>query len=256
MVFHQLNSVRSLSRFIAKNRALALACGVEQRLPCYRTLTRRFKTLDTPAIVLTRQVIQVLVRYRVISLRITAIDSSLLEASGKPAQKRNPTLKSSDPDAAWGWSASRDWIFGYKLHITTTVLVKKKTRIRQTLVPLAWEISAANHHDTHYLIPLLDRAVEIASECHRKIRQALADKGYDSQENYRGCKQRNCRLIAPPREMRTRTGKPVKLSRMKRAVTRFLKTKKGKQLYYRRADAERLLGHLKSSPTQRLEESA
>jgi len=45
--------------------------------------------------------------------------------------------------------------------------------------------------------------------------------------------------------MKNRFGKLNKPSKIKRKVIRFLKTKKGKKLYYRRADTERLFGQLK-----------
>jgi len=73
----------------------------------------------------------------------------------------------------------------------------------------------------------------------------LADKGYDYENNYQGCKKLGFRLITPLRKIKTKKGKPVRLSKVKRSVKRFLKTKKGKKLYYRRADGERLIGHLK-----------
>jgi len=45
--------------------------------------------------------------------------------------------------------------------------------------------------------------------------------------------------------MKNRFSRLIKLSKIKQKVIRFLKTKKGKKLYYRRADTERLIGHLK-----------
>lgn len=242
MVFYRLNSVRSLARFLEKNKQLRLACGFKGKMPSYRTFTRRFKTLESPVMSFASQIVQVLVKYRVISLRIVATDASLLEAKGKPSQKKNPGVKPSDPDAKWGWSATKDWVFGYKLHLTSAVLLKDNG---QTLVPLSWEVSPANHHDTNFFLLLMKKINNLVQSCQRRIQYSLADKGYDYEVNYQGCKQLGFRLITPVREMKTRTGKPVKLSRIKRSVLRFLRTKKGKQLYYRRADTERLIGHLK-----------
>ena len=215
---------------------------MEEKIPSYRTLTRRFKTLESPVISFARQIVQVLVRYRIISLRIVATDASLLEAKGKPSQKKNPKVKPSDPDAQWGWSQTRDWVFGYKLHLTSTVLLKENG---QTLVPLSWEISSANHHDTKFFLPLMAKVNSLAQNCQRRIKYSLADKGYDDETNYQGVKDFGFRLITPVRNLKTRTGQPVRLSRIKRSALRFLKTKKGKKLYYRRADTERLIGHLK-----------
>lgn len=242
MVFYRLNSVRSLARFLEKNRGLRLACGFEEKTPSYRTFTRRFKTLEHPVISFARQIVQVLVKYRVISLRVIATDASLLKAKGKPSQKKNSEVRPSDPNARWGWSATRDWVFGYKLHLTSTVLLKDNS---QTLVPLSWEVSSANHHDSKFFLPLMTEVNSLAKDCQRRISYSLADKGYDYEANYQGCKKLGFRLITPVRKMKTRTGKSVKPSRTRRSILRFLKTKKGKQLYYRRADTERLIGHLK-----------
>lgn len=249
MVFLKLNSVRSLSRVLASNPKMAQACGLGERLPSYRTLTRRFKTLESPVADFVRQLVQVLVRYHLISLRMVSTDSSLIEAQGKAHQKKRktkskklPETKPSDPDAAWGWSRSRDWVFGYKIHLTSTVLVKER---KQTLVPLVWEVSSANRHDSRFLLLLMKRVRRLADASHRRIRYSLADKGYDSQQAYLDCQQLNLRLITSIREMKNRYSKPIKLSRIKRSVLRFLKTPKGRQLYQRRADVERLFGHLK-----------
>lgn len=247
MVFLKLNSVRSLARVLLANPQVAKACGLKDKTPSYRTLTRRFKTLESPVVEFAKQVVQVLVRYRIISLRVIAADSSLLKAQGKPSQKKNAEIKASDPDARWGWSKTRGWVFGYKIHLTSTVLVKdnKNKEVKQTLIPLAWQISSANHHDTNFLLPLMDEVKNLAQDCKRKIRHSLADKGYDSDDNYQGCKEKGFKLITPVRKLKNKKGEPIILSRIKNSVKRFLKTKKGKQLYYRRADNERLIGHLK-----------
>jgi len=141
MVFLRLNSVRSLARFLEKNTQLRLACGLEKKTPSYRTLTRRFKTLESSVIDFARQIIQILVKKRIISLKVITTDASLLEAKGRPYKKGSLKIKPSDSDASWGWSKTRDWVFGYKLHLTSTVFFKDKT---QTLVPLIFEVSSAN----------------------------------------------------------------------------------------------------------------
>ena len=261
MVFLKLNSVRSLARVLINDSQLAKACGLGNQVPSYRTLTRRFKSLESPVIDFARQVVQVLVKYRIVSLRAISTDASLLEAKGKPSQRKNPEVKPSDPNARWGWSKTRGWVFGYKLHLTSTVLVKgqrnnqrnnqrnkeKKAggKIKQTLIPLVWKVSSANRHDGKLLLPLMAQADILAKECQRRIQYSLADKGYDDEKLFQECKTKGFRLLAPPREMRTRTRKPVKPSKIRKAVIKFLKTKKGKQLYYRRADTERLFGHFK-----------
>ena len=56
---------------------------------------------------------------------ITAIDSTLLKANGhlwhKSSMKKGVVPHSGiDTDARWGYSHTKGWIFGYKLHLTST----------------------------------------------------------------------------------------------------------------------------------------
>ena len=57
---------------------------------------------------------------------ITAIDSTLLKAKGSVWHKSSMMEKGMvpcpgiDTDARWGYSHTKGWIFGYKLHLTST----------------------------------------------------------------------------------------------------------------------------------------
>ena len=60
---------------------------------------------------------------------ITAIDSTLLKAKGrvwhKSSMKNRIVPRSGiDTDARWGYSHTKGWVFGYKLHLTTTAAGK------------------------------------------------------------------------------------------------------------------------------------
>lgn len=234
MVFYRLTSVRSLARFLEQNRKIAKSCGLKEDLPSYRTLTRRFKTLDSVVISFARQILRVLIKHRVINLAVVATDGTLLEAKGRKAQRKRPEIRPSDPDARWGWSAARSWVFGYKLHLTSTVLGGG------TLVPLCWTVTGANRHDTTCFIPLMKNALHLAEVTGEKTRLSLADKGYDCDDNYRWCSRHGQRLVTPVRRY-----KKKKISQIKLPALAFAKTKKGKELYKRRADNERLISQLK-----------
>ena len=65
----------------------------------------------------------------VVDHSITAIDSTLLKAKGhvwhKSSMKKGVVPRSGiDTDARWGYSHTKGWIFGYKLHLTSTGSVK------------------------------------------------------------------------------------------------------------------------------------
>ncbi len=61
-----------------------------------------------------------------VDLSITAIDSTLLKAKGSIWHKSSIMEKGIvprsgiDTDAKWGYSRTKGWIFGYKLHLTCT----------------------------------------------------------------------------------------------------------------------------------------
>lgn len=126
MVYFRLDSYRSLSRFLKDHSDFAKACDLKHSTPSYRTLSRRLKTLDNVLWLFIAQVIAVLLKYRLISLSIISTDSSLLSAKGKTTQKDNPYVIPTDKDASWGWSQTKNFVYGYKLHLTSTVLLKKQ----------------------------------------------------------------------------------------------------------------------------------
>lgn len=235
MVYFRLNSVRSLARFLVAHSYWSGACGFNSQTPTYRTLSRRLAVLDKPTIYFASLVIQILIKYHVISLKVISTDSSLCQAFGKIAHKSYPEKKATDTDAQWGWSKTRDWVFGYKLHLTSTVLLLEKT-----LIPLVWETTSANWHDSKLFIPLMEKATFLANKSARKITYSLGDKAYDINKNYYFCRDRKFRLITPVRRFKNRKEIPLK-----ERCKKFVDSPKGKSLYQRRADNERLYAQLK-----------
>ena len=235
MVYFRLTSVRSLARFLISHAYWANACGFTHQIPNYRTLSRRLSVLDKPVVHFAGLVIRILAKHHLISFSVISTDSSLCEAFGKPTHKNHPEITPTDGDAKWGWSETRDWVFGYKLHVTSTVLCPGKT-----LVPLAWETTSANHHDSKLFIPLMEKTAFLGELSHRKIRLSLGDKGYDINQNYYFCHERMFRLITPVRRFKHR-----KEIFLKERAKKFVDSPKGKRLYRRRADNERLYAQLK-----------
>lgn len=235
MAYFRLPSIRSVARFLEDHTEFAQACGCSTTVPSYRTLTRRLKTLPSVLVPIAYHVVNVLVKYNVVSLRMVSTDSSLLEAKGIVAHNNHPEIIPTDRDAKWGWSESRSFVFGYKLHLTSTVLLKGKT-----VLPLAWEVTSANRHDSKFLIPLLSTVYRLASQLNRRIIYALGDKGYDHNKNYIWCNSRALHLITPVRRFKKHAISAVKLW-----TKRFVDTLKGKLLYRRRADNERLFSQMK-----------
>ena len=109
---------------IVYNRKLALACGLIS-IPSRRTFDRRLKTISTDIKERIATMGHLFVTEGLADPTVTAIDSTLLKAKGhvwhKSSMKKGVVPRSGiDTDARWGYSHTRGWIFGYKLHLTST----------------------------------------------------------------------------------------------------------------------------------------
>ncbi len=110
---------------------------------------------------------------------ITAIDSTLLKAKGhvwhKSSMKKGIVPCSGiDTDARWGYSHTKGWIFGYKLHLTST------TPGKEIIVPLtAEDVTTANVPDNKMYIPLTSSSHLLYSLYHL-VWYMVADPGYDA----------------------------------------------------------------------------
>lgn len=234
MVYYRLNSIRSLERFILLNFELGKSCGLNHQTPSYRTLTRRFKALDEPLLVLTRRILNKLVSKRIIKLAILAADGSLLKAKGKEQPKKRPDIIPADKEAKWGYSLTRGWVWGYRLHLISTV--------RPCIVPLSWLITTANFQESPKFINLAKPVVELARCNLKRIKTFLGDSAYEGKDIYRWSKkEQKINFICPIKD-----GK-VKHPRAKERKMRLklFKTKRIQKLFRRRADIERLFSQLK-----------
>lgn len=236
MISYKIDSYKGTERFLRNHPQIAWACGLEDQIPSYRTLSRRLSTIEQPAKSAVYQLLKVLVEHGVISLHTVATDSSLLAAQGKPAQKKDPSVKPTDPDASWGWSKTRGWVFGYKLHLTSTVDCNGE------IVPLAWEVTTGSVHDSLPFSRLMDEILDQAAYCGKTPYWSLADKGYDSNDHYERLDSEGVFLYTPVRRFK---GKKCRHPLRRRALD-LNESPSGKRWYYRRGDVERLYGQLKS----------
>ena len=86
---------------------------------------------------------------------VTAIDSTLLKAKGhlwhKSSMKKGVVPRSGiDTDARWGYSHTKGWVFGYKLHLTSTTAAAAGDLI----VPLTADVTTANVQDNQMYVTL------------------------------------------------------------------------------------------------------
>jgi hypothetical protein len=120
------------------------ACGLTQ-IPNRRTFDRRLKTLSTDIKERIATMTSLLVHEKIIDPYIVAIDSTLLKARGhvwhKSSMDKGIVPRSGiDTDARWGFSHTRGWIFGYKLHLISSTG-------STIIVPLAADFTTANVQD-------------------------------------------------------------------------------------------------------------
>ena len=60
-----------------------------------------------------------------------------------------------DTDARWGYSHTKGWIFGYKLHLTCTTAAAAGDLI----VPLTADVTTANVQDNQMYVPLTSSSI-------------------------------------------------------------------------------------------------
>ncbi len=106
------------------NHKLAVACGLI-KIPSRRTFDRRLKTISTDIKERISTMGYLFVVGGLVDLSITAIDSTLMKAKGSVWHKSSMEkgivpCSGIDTDARWGYSHTKGWIFGYKLHLTCT----------------------------------------------------------------------------------------------------------------------------------------
>ena len=116
-----------------------------------------------------------------------SIDSTMLKAAGplwhKSNMKKNHLpISGIDKDARWGFSKSKGWIYGYKLHTSCSV--------GKLIVPLSACISTANVHDSQKFKDLIEPLSGL-------FQNILADPAYDDKSLYKFSNKKNLRLICP-----------------------------------------------------------
>jgi IS5 family transposase len=198
------------------NRKVMRACGLHA-LPDRRTFDRRFKILPIGDIVSAmgaRFVIE-----GIADCSITSLDSSMVRARGykvwhKKDMASNTMPRSGiDTDARWGFSATRGWTFGYKMHISCTT--------GDVIVPLSACISPANVQDNKMYQDLVEGLPDT-------VRYIVADAGYEDYKLYDYSRRRGIRLIYPIRRYRRTKGDRLKL-------VSFYKSSRGQRIYWNRS---------------------
>ncbi len=174
---------------------------------------------------------------------ITAIDSTLLKAKGhvwhKSSRIKGIVPRSGiDTDAKWGYSHTKGWIFGYKLHLTSSTATT--TAGKEIIVPLTADVTTANVPDNKMYIPLTSYHSPFSVFSLPLVCYMVADHGYDAKKLYEYSKGLGIDLVCPSRKIQSTSKKRLE-------IVCFYESEIGQSIYSRRKiSIEPLIEHIKS----------
>jgi len=181
--------------------------GEQGRYPSRRTFERRLaaipETLPAQIACVGQALLAVLQPWETCG-QAAAIDSTVLRANGgvwhKKDREANIVPHSSiDTEAHWTKSGWHGWVYGWKLHLVTTVAA--------VWLPLAAELTPANAADNELAFDLLDTLVG-------EMRFLLGDTAYNDPELQEECEARGITLVTTKRGAYPHTDDGVEVRRI------------------------------------------
>jgi hypothetical protein len=100
-----------------------------------------------------------------------------------------------DTDARWGFSKSKGWVFGYKLHMSCST--------GRLAVPLTADLTTANIYDPHMYDVLVEPLACL-------IQNVAADSIYSAKECYNYSEKSGVVLVCPIKRYRHTKGERLK----------------------------------------------
>lgn len=207
---------------------LLKVCKLNQ-IPSRRTIDRRFQNLPISTIISNMG--NLFVSEGIVDDESASVDSSLLKASGpvwhKSGMKQNRLpISGIDTDAKWGFSKSKGWVFGYKLHMSCST--------GKLIVPLSADVSTANVHDGKMYEALTNSLAGL-------VENILCDPAYDDGLLYQFSNKKHLRLICPIKTYPHTPPDRINLAG-------FYNSKEGQELYsQRKISIEPLFEYLKDT---------
>ena len=237
-LWFRLDSNRALHEYLATkmpyNRKIMKRCGLS-RIPNRRTFDRRLATISNDIKNRITTMGELFLRDKIVDPSILSADSTLIRAKGHVWHKSSMKKKvlpcsGIDTDAMWGFSHTKGWIFGYKLHLIST-------STGSIIVPLAADFTTANIPDNQ-LYDILTASLPLAI-----IRRTLymsADPGYDDHELYDLSSSMGFQLVCPVQRYKNTPADRIKL-------IEFYESNVGQAIYSLRSiSIEPLIEHIKS----------
>lgn len=237
-IWFRLDSNRALHEYLAMdlsyNKKVMKGCGLS-RIPSRRTFDRRLATISNDIKNRITTMGELFVHEKIIDPCVLATDSTLIKAKGhvwhKSSMKKKVVPRSGiDTDARWGFSHTKGWIFGYKLHMVAST--------GSIIVPLAADFTTANTYDNQ-IYSVLTASLPVAI-----IKRTLfmsADPGYDDHKLYDLSTDMGFRLVCPVQRYKNTPADRIKL-------IEFYESNVGQAIYsWRSTSIEPLIWHIKSA---------
>ena len=212
------------------------ACGLTQ-IPNRRTFDRRLRSISIDIKERIAAMTRLFVCKNMIDPYIVAIDSTLLKAKGhvwhKSSMKKGIVPRSGiDTDARWGFSYTKEWIFGYKLHMISST--------GSIIVPLAADFTTANVQDNQMYNSMTSSSSSSSSSLFTEICYMIGDSGYDDHKLYDLSTKRGFELVCPVQRYEYTPADRLEL-------IQFYESELGQAIYsWRSKSIEPLIEHIKS----------
>ena len=137
-----------------------------------------------------------------------------------------------DTDARWGFSHTKGWIFGYKLHVISST--------GSIIVPLAADVTTANVQDNQMYNPIISSSSISSSILSPEICFMIGDSGYDDHKLYDLSTKRGFELVCPVQRYEHTPADRLEL-------IQFYESELGQAIYsWRSKSIEPLIEHIKS----------
>jgi hypothetical protein len=136
-------------------------------------------------------------------------------------------------DARWGFSHTKGWIFGYKLHMISST--------GSTIVPLAADFTTANMQDNQMYNPMTSSSSSFSTTTiPEEICYMIGDSGYDDHKLYELSTNRGYALVCPIQRYEHTPADRLEL-------IQFYESELGQAIYSLRSKSiEPLIEHIKS----------
>lgn len=237
-IWFRLDSNRALHEYLATdipyNKKVMKVCGLS-RIPSRRTFDRRLASISNDIKNRITIMGELFVHDKIIDTCVLSTDCTLIKAKGYVWHKSSMTegvvpRSGIDTDAMWGFSHTKGWIFGYKLHMVAST--------GSIIVPLAADFTTANIPDNQ-MYSVLAASLPIAII--KKMLYMSADPGYDDHELYDLSTDMGFRLVCPVQRYKNTPEERIKL-------IEFYESNVGQIIYSLRSTSiEPLIGHIKSA---------